>query len=88
LLASRDRSRLARQHQERSLERILRRVPVSEHALADTQDHFSVPLDQGCERSLRGFATAGGKSLEQLDIAELTGRAAMEKGVKLPQDVP
>ena len=47
-----DRSRLAGQDHERSLEGIFGVVAVAEHALTDTEDERAVPHDQGGEGQL------------------------------------
>ena len=78
--------RLLDQHQERRLERILRVVPVGQHAPADPQHHRSVPLEQDRERQFRSLATAGRKPLQKLPVGQLTDRTHVEERAKLPND--
>ena len=58
-----DRAGLPRQDQERGLEGILRRVPVADDLLADSQYHRPVPAHQG-----------GKSSLGRVDVDRFTGQ--------------
>jgi hypothetical protein len=82
LLGPRDRARLSRQDQECGLERILRRVPIAQHAPANAQDHRTMSVHQGRERGLRGAVSPRDKPPEQLRIARMARRPEREQPIQ------
>jgi hypothetical protein len=85
LLPPRDRRGFPRQNEEGGLKSILGRVPVPQYAAAHAQDHCSMPIHQGRERSLCGLTLTRDEALEQLLVVQRPGRAAMVKRVQVPQ---
>ena len=63
-----DRSRPAKQDQERGLEGIVGVIRVVEHAPTDAQHHGAVPFDQRLEGRLDGINGPGRDSVQQLSV--------------------
>ena len=81
-------TRLAEEHQERRLERVLGVVGITQQHGADAEDHRPMPLNQRrkCQLGLIGFG--GGESLEQLPVREVADRAQVIEGAKLSDREP
>jgi len=74
--------RLACQHDERRLKRILRIVRVPQQAPAEREDHRTVTLDQEPKRQLRPRLLPVAVNLQELAIRQTPQRTATKKRVE------
>ncbi len=81
-VAGADRARLARQHQEGGLERVLDVGLVLQDRTASGQDHRAVPRHQRLERRLLAI---GRESSQELAVAQADGRAVAVQVAEVPQ---
>ena len=69
----------SRQDEKRGLKGVFGEVGVSEQSTADTQDHRSVPLDEGGKRRFRARTIGRKIMVEQLAVGQGTERSSLEQ---------
>jgi hypothetical protein len=65
-----DRARLARQDQERDLERVVRGVCVAQQLPANSEHHRPVPVDERSKRQLGRLAPASAEQLQEPSVRQ------------------
>jgi hypothetical protein len=81
-----ERSRAPRQNEKGRLKGILRRVEVTEHHPASSQDHWPMAINNGLKCKRGGFVVSSYEKFQQLRVAHRTVGTQSEQPVKIPTD--